>query len=109
MKTMQTLLGFALAASAFTLNVHAADIDRRFYGMPASEQSASRVIEITPATRHVNVMDGETVTFRIGGQQFTWTFHLLHQEGVLSLSAIVPPGLRAGGVLVYVAADPSYR
>jgi hypothetical protein len=109
MKTMHTLLGFVFAASAFTLNVHAADIDSGFYGTPASEQSAGRVIEITPATRHVNVTEGETVTFRIGDQQFTWTFHMLHQEGALSLSAILPRGLRAEGVMVYVAADTSYR
>lgn len=44
----------SLAASAFTLTVHAADIERRFYGAPASEHSQrpARVVAVEPYRRH---------------------------------------------------------
>lgn len=109
MKRTTTLLGLALAASAFGLNAGAADINPKLYGNEASASGANRVVEITPATKYVNVIDGDTVKFKIEGREFTWTFDLYHQEGVVELSSILPKDMRAGDVKVYVASDPSYR
>jgi endonuclease YncB( thermonuclease family) len=99
----------ALAASAFSLNTQAADVNAKLYGTPAPAAAAQRAIEINPGTKYVQVSSGETVTFLIDGQQFTWTFRLYRQEGALALSAILPDALQAGDVMVYVATDPIYR
>jgi hypothetical protein len=67
------------------------------------------VVDITPGMKYVNVINGQTVSFNLGGQQFTWTFQLYQQEGAVALSAILPKELRADDVTVYVAPDPTYR
>jgi hypothetical protein len=111
MKRMKTLaiLAFALTAGVSSLNAGAENIDPANYGVAAQASRAARVVDITPGTRHVNVIDGETVTFNLDGQQFTWTFHVNHGEGVVALAAIVPKALDAHGVMVYVGPDLSYR
>jgi hypothetical protein len=109
MSHAKTLIAFAIAASALSLNATAADLGPKIYGMAAPATTAARSIAITPDTRFVNVINGETITFRINGQTFTWTFQLYQQEGALALSAILPKELHADGVTVYVAPDSSYR
>lgn len=106
---LKTLIAFAFAASAFTLNAKAGDIRPDLYGKPAPATTAARVIEIAPTTKHVTVTNGETITFHVQGQHYTWSFQLYQQEGAVALSAILPKDLHADGVIVYVAPDPTYR
>jgi len=108
---MNTLaaVAFAFAAGVASLNASAANIDPANYGVAAQASAGARVVDITPGTRYINVTDGDTVTFNVGGQQFTWTFRVNHGEGVVALSAILPKELDAHGVMVYVGPDPSYR
>jgi plastocyanin len=109
MNRNKILVALAIAASVAGLNASAADSSPNAYGNNSPAGSAGRVVEITPATKYVNVTDGDTVTFKIDGRDFTWTFHVLHQEGVVQLSSILPQDLHADGVKVYVTPDLSYR
>ena len=105
----KTLIAFAFATAAYAVSTQAATTDAGAYGMPAATAAANRVVNVAPGLKHINVINGETVTFNIEGRPFTWTFQLYHQEGALPLSAILPGELHADGVTVYVSADPSYR
>lgn len=108
MKTL-AIVAFAFAAGVSSLNASADNIDSANYGAAAQASRTARVLDITPGTRHVNVIDGETVTFNVDGQPFTWTFRMNHGEGVVALAAILPKELDAHGVMVYVGPDLNYR
>ena len=109
MKHSKAFIALVVAASAFALNVNAGEIHPNRYGTSAPASAAQRVVDITPGMKYVNVINGQTVSFNLGGQQFTWTFQLYQQEGAVALSAILPKELHADGVTVYVAPDPTYR
>ena len=49
-----------------------------YYGQPTSQASSSRVVDIA-SSGPINIAYGETVTFRSGGQQFSWTFNVESQ------------------------------
>jgi hypothetical protein len=109
MNHTKTLIAIAIAASALTLNAHAGDVNPTMYGAIAPASAAQRVVDIKPGMKYVNVVNGQTITFNVDGKPFTWTFQLYQQEGAVALSAILPSGLHADGVTVYVAPDPTYR
>jgi hypothetical protein len=81
-------------------------------GMPVIDDSAvldsSRVITITPATRWVNVTDGDTVRFIAGDRSFAWNFQVSRTVSVFDLKQIAPPGTLPRPVLVYVEPNPLY-
>jgi hypothetical protein len=79
------------------------------FGMATQSTSAARHIVINADTKWVNVNNGDTVTFDVNGQSFTWHFDTLHSEEAFDLSKIAPEGLNAGMVTVYVASNPLYR
>jgi hypothetical protein len=74
--------------------------------------SNARVVDIKPDTRWVNVTNGDTVTFNIDNQAFTWNFTVYHGEGALKLGSILPENLHADkhadDVVVYVAPDLNF-
>lgn len=105
----QTLIALALAASAYSMTAGAGEIDAKYYGAPAAASAASRVIEIGSDTRHVQVTNGEVITFSVGGQQYTWNFQVYGQSRAIALAALLPKTMHADGVTVYVAPDPLYR
>lgn len=74
------------------------------YGHVAKAPS-SRSIEITPQTRHINVTQLETITFKLGDKRVNWTFDTLNTQA-FPLSSIVPG---AGEVTVYVAPSPLWQ
>ncbi len=78
-----------------------------FYGTPAMQPSAARVVDLTTA-KHLNVAYGETVTFRNEGKEFSWTFNGLDRQGV-SLAKIAPAGFTSKPFSVYVAQNPLTR
>lgn len=43
------------------------------YGDPAGQSQASRIIDVKPGMRYVNVDSGETVAFRAGEKIVAWT------------------------------------
>lgn len=123
MKRITSLLAFTLAAGAFSLDAGAADNNAGYYGaqVPASGStnvveirgsSNARVVDIKPDTRWVNVTNGDTVTFNVDNQAFTWNFSLYHGEGAVKLGSIMPADLHADAhaekVVVYVAPDLDY-
>lgn len=79
------------------------------YGMQAPATAAARTIVINGDTKWINVENGETVQFSIGGQSFTWNFSTFPGETSFDLTRIVPAGVKIGNVRVYVAANPLYR
>lgn len=96
MRSIQTLktvvmLGLAtLSLSSYAAN--GADTfmnGQSYYGQPTSQASAARVVDIA-SSGPINIAYGETVTFRNGGQQFSWTFNGLDRRAV-DVAKIAPP------------------
>ena len=78
-----------------------------YYGQPTSQASAARVVDIA-SSGPINIADGETVTFRSAGQQFSWTFNGLGGRAV-DVVKIAPAGFPAKPFAVYVGRDPLTR
>jgi hypothetical protein len=79
------------------------------YGVLVPAGAAMRTIAIDAGTTSVNVANGETVRFTLDGQDFTWHFDTYRDATSFDLAAIVPAGVKAGAVRVYVASNPLYR
>jgi hypothetical protein len=77
------------------------------YGGPAQSSAAVREILIDPNTRYVNVEQGETVNFHVGGKTFAWHFNGRPGARAFDLRDIAPPDTLDRPVTVYVAADPN--
>ena len=78
-----------------------------YYGQPASPQAATRAVDLGSASR-INVTYGESVTFRSGGQLFTWTFNGLDRRAV-DVTKIAPAGFPTKPPVVHVGLNPSNR
>ena len=76
-------------------------------GDPATT-GASRIIQIEPDTRHVNVIGGETIRFEVGGKSFFWSFSGPLSVTSFSLLRVAPAGLLDHDVTVYIASNPNY-
>lgn len=113
MNTIRTkvLLGLALSASLIAAGANAAPAahDASWYGAPVTVQKGARTIVVTPQTRYVNVTNGETVTFAVGEQRFSFQFQTYPQTQVTELSTIAPAGVEVGGVRVYIADNTEGR
>ena len=109
MKSQKNLFAVALLLSStmFAVAAHAAGATgtNADYGSATSNDSADRTIEVTPATKWVNVANGETVRFHEGEHSFSWHFSTLNGKP-FDLSAIAPKGSDLKGVRVYVDSDP---
>ncbi|MGY4829151.1 CzcE family metal-binding protein [Sphaerotilaceae bacterium SBD11-9] len=110
MRSIRTLLA-AIALGTLALSSAAnADTFRNgqsFYGTPATQPSAARVVDLATA-RHLNVAYGETVTFRNEGKEFSWTFNGLDRRGV-PMAKIAPAGFTNKPFSVNVAQNPMTR
>jgi hypothetical protein len=104
--TLSTLLlSFALSTSALA----SGNQGQSPFGAFAPNGTAMRTLTVTSETKWLNVKDGETVRFDVNGKKFEWTFNLAKQrEGVVPFSKIVPDGVHAGKIAVYVAPNPRY-
>ncbi|HMN82018.1 MAG TPA: CzcE family metal-binding protein [Burkholderiaceae bacterium] len=76
-------------------------------GTPAQNAMAERVVDLD-STRTVNVVCGDIVTFRSGGQSFTWRFDVL-DHSVVNLADIAPAGFPTRTVRVFVAGSEDER
>lgn len=63
---------------------------KSIYGQPAAQGAPARVVDLA-STDRLNVGYGESVVFRSGAQQFSWTFDGLDRRSV-DLSQIAPAG-----------------
>jgi hypothetical protein len=78
------------------------------YGSAAAPADYMPTIVITPNTRYVNVVGGDTVRFVSGGKEFAWTFNVARTIDQFDLNDVAPPGLLDHTVRAYVAPDPKY-
>lgn len=72
------------------------------YGDPTAISEATRSIEITPDTTHVNVRMGEVVLFVSRGQAFAFNFDGPRAQS-FDLARVAPPGMLDHKVVAYVA------
>ncbi len=79
------------------------------YGTLVPATAAARTIVIHSDTKWVNVENGETVQFSVGGQSFTWNVSTFPGATSFDLSKIAPAGIKLNNVRVYVASNPLYR
>ena len=77
------------------------------YGQPATQGAPVRVVDLA-ATDRLNVGYGESVVFRSGAQQFSWTFNGLDRRSV-DVSQIAPAGFASKPFAVHVGRSPSNR
>jgi len=114
MRSMQSLkTAVVLGLASLTLTSYAANgLDvfmngQSYYGQSAPQTTAARVVDIA-ASGSINTAYGETVTFRSGGQQFSWTFSGLGGRAV-DLAKIAPAGFASNPFTVYIGRDPMNR
>jgi hypothetical protein len=93
----------ASAAGAATFTGASAD-----YGQAVATASADREVMVDGATRWVNVVDGQTVRFDVGGKSFTFSFDTWPGKQSVELSTIAPKDVAVPNVRVYIAPNPRY-
>ncbi|KAI3593429.1 hypothetical protein D9X30_1581 (plasmid) [Cupriavidus sp. U2] len=72
------------------------------YGDPAGQSQASRIIDVKPGMRYVNVDSGETVAFRAGEKIVAWTFAQMVRDSSVDLGLLMPDLPGSAGVRVYI-------
>jgi hypothetical protein len=78
-------------------------------GRVITSVTADRDVAVDASTRWVNVTNGQTVRFDVGGQRFTFVFDAWPGTDSVPLSAIAPKGVTVPDVRVYIAANPLYQ
>lgn len=78
------------------------------YGKEVSAP-ATRIVVLAENTRHVNVVNGETVLFRAGAASFTWHFDTYTNASAVALERLAPQGFPAGAVAVHIEQSQHYR
>ena len=99
----------SLAIAAGTLlsgvavaSVHETGAQRLGFAIPPTSV-VDRVVEVGPATKYINVTDGEKILFKIGDKSFAWQFTTAHSpHPIANLSEIAPRDINAPQVRVYV-------
>lgn len=99
------LVGLLFLCTTFAADVQAQGPTgtKADYGGEAPARTADYRITITAATRWVNVNNGDTVQFDVGGKAFTWHFRTFKGAKIFKLSLIAPAGMAVGDVRVFVA------
>lgn len=100
------LAGTGLLTAALSLPVLAMSHPSA-HGTAVSNGQADREITLVDGAKYLNVHRNETVRINVGGESFTWRFDTLGLQA-FALADIVPAGVAANGVTVYVAEDPAY-
>ncbi len=77
-------------------------------GDPAPLEAATKTIEITALTQHVNVTGGQIVRFQIGNRAFAWNFDGAEDISTFDLMRVAPTGLLDHSVHAYLAPNPLY-
>jgi Heavy-metal resistance protein CzcE len=98
----------ALLLSGAILSALAAPPAIKLLGDAAPESAAARTVMITPKTKSVNVVGGETIKFVAGDKSFTWNFDVPATVSSFDLNRIAPAGVLDHKVRAYVAPNPTY-
>src|SRR5437867_675193 len=93
----------ALLLSGATLSALAAPPALKLLGDPAPESTAWRTVTITPNTKFVNVVGGETIKFVAGDKSFAWSFSGPASVSSFELNRVAPEGMLDHKVRAYVA------
>lgn len=96
-----TMLTACMSATAVTPR---ADL----LGSPVPPVAATRTVNLTEGTQHVNVVAGDTIRFVNGSGEFAWSFNVSPIVQMFELNQVAPPGVLGHPVHVYVAPDPRY-
>lgn len=107
-RTTATTLRSSLVASLLVVacaSSFAAQPQLKFLGEAASAQAATQTINITPATKYVNVTSGQTVRFVSGDKSFAWNFNVGTNVYAFDLNRVAPDHTLNQQVKVYVAQD----
>ena len=92
------LAGYAASGNTFMNG-------QSIYGQPAAQGAPVRVVGLAYTDR-LNVAYGESVTFRSGAKQFSWTFDGLDRRAV-DVNQIAPAGFAGRALVVHVGRNPS--
>ena len=77
-------------------------------GSPVPSAAATRVVNLTQSTRHVNVIAGDTIRFVNGSGEFAWSFDVSPIIQTFDLNQVAPQGMLDHALRVYVAPNPIY-
>lgn len=77
-------------------------------GDTAPVTAATRVIEVFPQTRSVNVIGGEIIRFDVGLKSFAWNFNGPVDLTSFDLQTVAPPGILDHSLMAYVQPNPLY-
>jgi hypothetical protein len=105
----RTLALSILALAAFATSTAGAMPRPMDAGRVVMSDTADRDVTVDASTRWVNVTNGQTVRFTVGGQRFTFTFDAWPSTDSIPLSAIAPKGVTVPDVRVYIAPNPLYQ
>ena len=105
----RTLALSILALAAFATSTAGAMPRPMDAGRVIMSGTADRDIAVDASTRWVNVTNGQTVRFTVGGQRFTFVFDAWPSTDSVPLSAIAPKGVTVPDVRVYIAPNPLYQ
>ncbi len=101
-----TLISALLLAPALAWSAPAtASPDARLFGNPATSETVSRTVTITPDMHHVRVASGESVALRAGDRTVAWTFLQAMQGSTMNLGLLMPDVPQAADVYVHI--EPS--
>jgi hypothetical protein len=79
------------------------------YGQLVATAAADQDVQVNDSTRWVNVTDGQTVRFDLGGgKSFTFNFDTWPGSQQVDLSTIAPKDVAVPNVRVYIAPNPHY-
>jgi hypothetical protein len=108
--SIRTLLVPLLAAASFATGTAQASpkpFSPLDAGMPVADAAGERSIDVSTDRHYINVVNGETVTFVVGGKRFTYAFNAWNTIGAIDLSSIAPKDLRVPQVRIYIAPNPA--
>ncbi len=108
-KLTRTLALSILALAAFATSTAGAMPRPMDAGRVVMSDTADRDVAVDVSTRWVNVTNGQTVRFTVGGQRFTFVFDAWPSTDSVPLSAIAPKGVTVPDVRVYIAPNPLYQ
>lgn len=78
------------------------------FGSEAPAGSTSRVVDVAPGLKYVNVDSGETVTFKSGASEITFAFAQLDRNKAVALNVLFPELPGGQGVWVYIEQSELY-
>lgn len=96
-----------LSASALASKPDTFPSGRSHFGDPSTAEQATKVVDVR-STKHINVVCGETVTFRNGDKSFTWRFDTVNHRQV-DARKVAPAGFMTEPLMVWVRANEYER